>query len=183
MMTNRRDVGYYMRLPYRIEMVPNLDEGGFDVAIPDLKGCVAWGETKQEALDTLEEVKSTWLEIALDRGWPIPEPATTDYREYSGRFNVRLPRYLHRSLARCASMQRTSLNQLAVALLGEGLGRIEERLAADKVETKVSESPEPTIDLLEKDYQEECDRFAPSLGRGVTYVSAEIGSDLYKHEV
>ncbi len=121
-MMNRKDLNYYMNLPYKIEVAPEEDGMGFNMAISDLKGCMAFGETIEEALETLIDVKQTWIELALDRGWQIPEP-TVEEREYSGRFNARLPRYLHRELAELAGKQGTSLNQLVVALLSEGAER------------------------------------------------------------
>ncbi len=122
-----RDVSYYMDLPYKIEIIPEEGGTGFNVEVPDLKGCVAFGETIEDALQTLTEVKQAWIEIALERGWRIPEPSTEGFKEYSGRFNVRLPRYLHRGLAELAKAEGTSLNQLVVALLAEGAKRLEVR--------------------------------------------------------
>jgi len=35
---------------------------------------MACGETPQEALETVLEIKAAWLEIAEERGWEVPEP-------------------------------------------------------------------------------------------------------------
>lgn len=134
-----RDVSYYMDLPYKIEIIPEEGGTGFNVEVPDLKGCVAFGETIEDALQTLTEVKQTWIEIALERGWRIPEPVTEEFKEYSGRFNVRLARYLHRKLAELAEAENTSLNQLVVALLAEGT----ERLGAQIVSQKTASVAKP----------------------------------------
>ena len=112
-----------MALPYRVEIAPTEEGSGFTAAIPALKGCIAFGETVEEAYDLVAEVKEAWLDIALEEEWTIPEPAEEDVKEYSGRFNVRLPRYLHRRLAESAEIEETSLNQLVVALLSEGVER------------------------------------------------------------
>ena len=50
------------------------DEGGFEAYIPDLKGTVAWEETPEKVLNLIYEVGNTWLEIAEEDGWEIPEP-------------------------------------------------------------------------------------------------------------
>jgi predicted RNase H-like HicB family nuclease len=121
-MMSKKDLNYYMNLPYKIEIIPEEDGTGFNAVIPDLKGCMAFGETSEEALETLNEVKQIWIEAALDRGWRIPEPIIEE-REYSGKFNVRIPPYLHRDLVKFAENQNTSLNQLVLALLSEGLER------------------------------------------------------------
>ncbi len=36
-----RVVERYMALPYRIEVIPDPEDGGYAVAIPDLPGCLS----------------------------------------------------------------------------------------------------------------------------------------------
>jgi antitoxin HicB len=120
---SEKNLNYYMNLPYKIEITPEEDGIGFNAVILDLKGCMAFGETIEEVYETIIEVKQAWLEIALERGWQIPEPPPAEFKEYSGRFNVRLPRYLHRELSEMAEGEETSLNQLVVAFLSEGAER------------------------------------------------------------
>jgi antitoxin HicB len=120
---SEKNLNYYMNLPYKVEIIPEEDGTGFNAAIPDLKGCMAFGETIEEAYEMIIEVKQAWLEIALERDWQIPEPPPAEFKEYSGRFNVRLPRYLHRELSEMAEREGTSLNQLVVAFLSEGAER------------------------------------------------------------
>jgi len=145
MMTNKKELDYYMNLPYKVEISPEEDGAGFNASIPDLKGCVAFGETVEEAYQTITEVKQTWIEIALEREWRIPEPVTEEFKEYSGRFNARLPRSLHRKLAELAETENTSLNQLVVALLAEGT----ERLGAQIVSQKTASVAKPVSSTAE----------------------------------
>jgi antitoxin HicB len=42
--------------------------------IPDLPGCMAVGNTKQEALELIEDARRSWIEASLKRGLPIPQP-------------------------------------------------------------------------------------------------------------
>lgn len=51
----------------------------FIAEIPELPGCMADGETREEALRNLEEVQAIWIKTARRLGRPIPEPA----REYA----------------------------------------------------------------------------------------------------
>lgn len=68
-----KDLEYYLSLPYPIELIP--DEDGFWFAqIPLLSGCMTQGASREEALEMLDEAKILWLETALDRSIPIPEP-------------------------------------------------------------------------------------------------------------
>ena len=64
----------YMALPYRMELVPDLDEGGYAVTWPDLPGCVSCGETLESAVINGEDAKKAWLLAALEDGIDIPEP-------------------------------------------------------------------------------------------------------------
>jgi antitoxin HicB len=118
-----RTIEYYMRLPYRVEIFPEEDGSGYTAVIPDLPGCLTSAPTIEELGEMITEAKTLWLEVALEDGDYIPEPAPVEAEEYSGRFVVRLPRSLHRQLAHRAGREDTSLNQLVVALLAEGMGR------------------------------------------------------------
>ena len=122
MMTETKHLDYYMNLAYKVEMTPDESGSGFNAKVPLLKGCMSFGETIEDAYQTLIEVKQAWIEIAMERGWTVPEPPVEEAKEYSGKFNVCLPLYLHRELVTLAEVEGTSLNQLVVALLAEGTG-------------------------------------------------------------
>lgn len=68
-----RDLDYYMRLPYTIELTP-AEDGTWFAKIPLLPGCMTVGDTQQEALDMIEDAKLAWLSVALTEGDTIPEP-------------------------------------------------------------------------------------------------------------
>ena len=120
-MEKRRDLNYYLSLPYKIELHPS-KEGGFGVSIPDLPGCISQGETVEEALEMISDAKAAWLEIALEDGMDIPEPTPAE-EAFSGKFNLRIPRSLHRDLARKAEEEKVSLNTLATYLLSTCMGK------------------------------------------------------------
>lgn len=108
-----RRLEYYMDLPYRIELIP--DEGGWFVSIPDLPGCMSQGETPDEALEMIRDAQREWLTVALRHGDQITEPRSDE--GYSGKFVLRLPRSLHRTLSEEAEREGISLNQYATMLL------------------------------------------------------------------
>jgi antitoxin HicB len=64
----------YLGLEYPALLVAE-PEGGYTALHPDLKGCVAVGETREEALANLEEARRLWLETAYERGDEIPSPS------------------------------------------------------------------------------------------------------------
>jgi antitoxin HicB len=120
----KRDLRYYMSLPYTIviDPIPPEEGGGYAATIPQLGkyAFVGDGETIGEALHDLEQVKQERFEDYLKEGLTIPEPKR-DEEEYSGNFVARIPRYLHRELALKAKGNGVSLNQFVVSLLSSGL--------------------------------------------------------------
>ena len=110
-----KTLDYYLKLPYRLEIVPDPDEGGYVVSYPDLPGCISAGESMAEALNNAEDAKKAWIEAALEDGVEISEPDSLD--NYSGQFKLRIPKSLHRSLAENARKEGTSMNQYCLYLL------------------------------------------------------------------
>ena len=110
-----KTIEYYMKLPYRLEILPDPDEGGFVVRYPDLPGCISVGDTLQDALANAEDAKRAWLSAALEDGLQIAEPDSLD--NYSGQFKLRIPKSLHRSLAEHARSEGISMNQYCLYLL------------------------------------------------------------------
>lgn len=49
--------------------------GGFVAHVPALKGCIADGETRDEAIRNLEDAIGCWLAVAEEQGRPVPVPA------------------------------------------------------------------------------------------------------------
>ena len=111
----------YLALPYKMEIVPDLDEGGYAVNWPELPGCVTCGETLEQAVRNAEDAKYTWLETAIEEGTEIPEPMNLD--DYSGQFKLRLPKSLHRTLSEQASAEGISMNQYCLYLLAMNSAR------------------------------------------------------------
>ncbi|MBQ7535485.1 MAG: type II toxin-antitoxin system HicB family antitoxin [Stomatobaculum sp.] len=108
-------IEYYMKLPYRLEIVPDPDEGGYVARYPDLPGCITVGETMNDVIANAEDARRVWLEAALEDGIRIAEPDSIE--NYSGQFKLRIPRSLHRSLAEHARAEGTSMNQYCLYLL------------------------------------------------------------------
>lgn len=50
------------------------DDNAFIVEVPELPGCMADGETIQEAIANTEIIIEEWIETAKERGFEIPEP-------------------------------------------------------------------------------------------------------------
>lgn len=50
------------------------DDNAFIVEVPELPGCMADGETVEDAIKNSETIIKEWIETALDRGVEVPEP-------------------------------------------------------------------------------------------------------------
>lgn len=72
----KKDINYYMNLKYPIKITPIPEEEGYGYCaeIPELYGCLGDGETVEESLKNLEDVKWTTIELLLEKKKPIPEP-------------------------------------------------------------------------------------------------------------
>lgn len=75
--TDKKDLAYYMALPYSIkeEKLPEEYGGGFLLSIPKLgeMAVCSYGDTYSDALAKLEDVKRDYLERWLNAGLEIPE--------------------------------------------------------------------------------------------------------------
>lgn len=110
-----KTIEYYMNLPYKMEIVPDTEEGGFAALFPDLPGCITVGDTIEEVIANVVDAKRAWLEAELDAGADIPEP--DDLKGYSGQFKLRIPKSLHKQLAEHSRLEGVSMNQYCVYLL------------------------------------------------------------------
>ena len=59
---------------YHINVFWSEEDGCYIADIPDLEFCSAHGDTPEEALREVLVAKRGWLEVAEQRGLPIPEP-------------------------------------------------------------------------------------------------------------
>lgn len=125
----KKTLAYYLDLEYTVRLKEN-EDGTYFAEIEELPGCFTEGETQDEALRMIEDAKKSWLEVAVARSIPISEPADT---EFSGKLNVRLPKYLHRSLAYKAKQEGVSLNTLISTALSASIASKNTMLLADKV--------------------------------------------------
>lgn len=114
----KKTIEYYLSLPYRLEIVPDTEEGGYGARYPELPGCITCAETLEGVVSMAEDAKHVWLEAALEEGIEIAEPGEdAELLEYSGQFKLRMPRSLHRSLSVHAKQEGISMNQYCLYLL------------------------------------------------------------------
>jgi predicted HicB family RNase H-like nuclease len=114
-----------MALDYKIEILPIPEDqgGGYMARIPQFGelGIIGDGETKEEALVNMEQYKRDTFERYLAEGKSIPEPEEDLFENFSGKFVLRVPKYMHRQLALSAKENGVSLNALVNNLLSSSL--------------------------------------------------------------
>lgn len=115
----KAEVGRHMALPYTREIVRNKD-GTWFARVVEFPGCMTEGDTADEAMKNLDEAMAGWIAVHLEDNDPIPPPLSSD--QYSGKFLMRVPRTLHRELARRADLEGVSLNQYALSALARAVG-------------------------------------------------------------
>jgi antitoxin HicB len=109
--------------PFQVRPLTEEDGGGYLIEFPDLPGCLSDGATIEEAIENGADALRSWIATSQEFGDPVPPPSQPSDDAYSGRWNMRAPKSLHRRLAERAKAEGVSLNTLAVTLLAEGLGR------------------------------------------------------------
>ncbi len=109
----------YFSLPYIRELVRE-DDGSWFARVIEFPGCMTVGDTREEALEMLDDAMGAWIEAKLADRETIPAPMTAD--EFSGRFVVRVTKTLHRDLVRAAERNGVSLNQYVLAMLARSAG-------------------------------------------------------------
>lgn len=125
----KRTVEEYLALPYTIEITP--DDGSYFVKVKELEGCMTVGDTQSDALTMIKDAMHEWLAVAIEDGIEIPLPESMQAERYSGKFPLRLPKSLHRKLAKGAEQDGVSLNTYLVMLMSEkhSLHQVKQMLA------------------------------------------------------
>lgn len=123
MIKNKRskNLEYYANLPYTtiIERHDDAAKPYWVARIAELPHCLIHGDTPDEAVKEIEEVKLDWIKSNLEDGLPIPEPSS---HKYSGQIRLRMPPSLHQHVATLANIEDVSLNQYLVTTLARGSG-------------------------------------------------------------
>lgn len=60
---------------YEIILYWSNEDEAFVAEVPQLPGCMAHGESQDEALRNINEAIDLWIDAAREFGDPIPEPA------------------------------------------------------------------------------------------------------------
>lgn len=62
---------------FKVE-VEQEEDGRWSAEIPTLPGCAAWGYTREEALEALQEGAQAYLEVLFEDGRSLPKEAEAE---------------------------------------------------------------------------------------------------------
>ena len=63
-----------MSIKYELIIYWSNEDQSFVVEVPELPGCMADGETYEQAVTNARQVIEEWIDTARELGRPIPEP-------------------------------------------------------------------------------------------------------------
>lgn len=112
----KKDLEYYLNLPYNIVVKKEKDNEGniyYIARVLEIPHCLGDGKTAQEAIECLDIHMRMAIDAYLKDGLPVPEPQT----EYSGNINIRVDPELHARLAQEAAVYDMSLNKYTALIL------------------------------------------------------------------
>ena len=157
----------FLSLDYPMVVNYDKDDEIYVVQFPDLPGCMAHGSTPARAIKLAEIIKKEWIEDSLEAGQTIPVPKKED--EYSGKFVVRIPSYLHKRLSEQAEREGRSLNQHVGVLLSERSASLLIENSIDRL-SKIEEKLQVHLSTIERlsNIEEKLQAHIASINRVVT---------------
>jgi predicted RNase H-like HicB family nuclease len=60
---------------YPVQVFWSEEDAGFIAAVPDLPGCSAFGATRAEAVQEIQDAIEAWIEAMTAAGNPVPRPS------------------------------------------------------------------------------------------------------------
>ena len=63
-----------MMFKYEIILYWSNADGAFVAEVPELPGCMAHGDTQEDALTHVNQAMKLWIDTAREFGGPVPEP-------------------------------------------------------------------------------------------------------------
>lgn len=104
----KKDIHYYSNLDYPTT-IKKLYDGNYCAEIRLLNGCKGYGKTADEALENLEGIKETIVEMMLEEGKEIPEPHAEVF--------IKLPTPLRAELEKEAQKKHLSIDEYMIEKL------------------------------------------------------------------
>ncbi len=62
---------------FQVVLTPDLEDGGYNVTVPNLPGCISEGETVEEALENAKDAITLYLEYLREQGELLEDGQTS----------------------------------------------------------------------------------------------------------
>ena len=76
-----KNLEYYMSLPYRMEVVPDIEEGGYMASFPELPGCLTCADTMEELIVNAQDANSV-IQYLMNSGKISQDQYNRAYQQY-----------------------------------------------------------------------------------------------------
>ena len=101
-----------MKYEYSVQIAWSKEDHAYLAVAPDLPGCVADGETPEEALANLRVVVKEWIETALEEKREIPPPKSVEDHEKEGaKFQHDLNKYIQKCVEQAVTSVMAQLQE------------------------------------------------------------------------
>ena len=104
---------------FEIKPLSEADGKGYLNEFPDFPGCIADGETPEQAMAEGLDALLSHIRTLEELGRKVPESGAA----FAGQWRQRVPKSLHAALVKKANNEGVSLNMLVTTILADGLAR------------------------------------------------------------
>ncbi|MDR2900733.1 MAG: type II toxin-antitoxin system HicB family antitoxin [Treponema sp.] len=115
----KKNVEYYMKLPYTYIIEWSDIDDCFLGSIVELERNMTCGNTREEVLINLKEALSSYIATSLENEMEIPEPLNME--DFKGNISYRTSKERHYLLAKQAKLHGKSINAFIDEAIGEKL--------------------------------------------------------------
>jgi len=116
---NKKDLNYYLDLPYTYVIEWSDVDDCFLGSIIELERNITCGQTREEVLSNLKEALISYVTTSLDNNIEIPEPLKIN--DFKGSITYRTSKERHYRLAKQAKLYGKSINAFIDEAIGEKL--------------------------------------------------------------
>lgn len=105
-----KDFNYYMSLNWTYLLEWDDVDNCYIATVAELKGCMADGETCEEALKNIKDALASYIDASFEYNDSIPEPLKPV--DFKGKIPYRTTPEKHYKIAKKAKQKGTSINKL-----------------------------------------------------------------------
>jgi antitoxin HicB len=119
---SKKNLDYYLSLPYTYIIEWSDVDGCFLGSIVELERNMTCGQTREEVLANLKEALVAYVTTSLDNNMEIPEPLKIE--DFKGSITYRTSKERHYRLAKQAKLYGKSINAFIDEVIGEKLKQV-----------------------------------------------------------